>query len=203
MKQQILIIHGGTTFNNYKEYFSYLKNKKIDLKKLRHRNKWTETLSEKLGKKFEVFLPKMPNPANARYKEWRIWFEKIIDLLNSDLILIGHSLGGIFLAKYLSENIISKKIKATILIAAPFDDANSEESLTDFVLPSSLSKFSAQGGKIYLLQSKDDKVVPFNQVKKYKKALPKAITKIFTNREHFNQKTFPEIIKLIKFINIC
>lgn len=198
MNQQVIVIHGGTTFDTYKDYIFYLKSKKISLDKLKAKRGWKDTLGDKLGKNFEVLLPRMPNGTNARYKEWKIWFERITPFFKKDTILIGHSLGGIFLAKYLSENTISKTIKAVILVAAPYDDTDSEESLTDFILPSSLKKFSEQVGLIYLFQSKDDPVVPFKQYKKYKKALPDAKPVILDNREHFNQDTFPEIIELIK-----
>lgn len=198
MKQQIVVIHGGTTFDNYEDYILYLKNKEISLDKLKFRKDWKDSLGEELGENFEILSPRMPNGTNARYEEWKIWFDRIIPLLNNDSIFIGHSMGGIFLAKYLSENDISRKIKATILVAAPFDDEDSEESLGDFKLPLSLSKFTKQGGTIYLVQSKDDPVVPFAQLAKYKQALPEAKTLILNNGGHFKQETFPEIIELIK-----
>jgi len=145
MTQQILVIHGGTSFDVYEDYIAYLKNKEISLEKIRSSKDWKDSLSPQLGQNFDVFTPKMPNGMNARYLEWRLWLEKIIPLLDNNIILIGHSLGGIFLAKYLSENLFSKTIKATILVAAPFDNANSEESLVDFALPKSLGKFANQG----------------------------------------------------------
>ena len=197
MKQQILFINGGNTFDNKKNYLTWLKNMKMNIEKTKAKLSWRDTLHKKLGSKFEVYKPMMPNSINASYTEWSIWFSKIIEQLNDNLILIGHSLGGIFLAKYLSENDVNKKIKATILISAPFDGAGGE-SLGNFVLSKSFKKFEKQAGKIYLIQSKDDKVVAFNQVKKYKKELPKAIIKSFTDRGHFSQESFPEIVKLIK-----
>lgn len=196
--QQIVVIHGGETFDTYKDYILYLNRREISLDKLRAQRDWKDTLAEMLGEDFDVLSPRMPNGTNARYKEWKIWFERVIPLLNKNVIFIGHSLGGIFLAKYLSKNTISKTIKATILVAAPFDDANSEESLADFKLSSSLAKFSKQSGIIYLIHSKDDPIVPFEQFEKYKKALPNSKTIILDNREHFNQEAFPEIIKLIR-----
>ncbi|MCJ7804896.1 alpha/beta hydrolase [Patescibacteria group bacterium] len=200
MKQQVVIIHGGTPFDTYEDYLSYLKNQEISLDSLRLRKGWKEALSRELGQNFDVLMPQMPSRTNARYEEWKIWFEKIIPFFNKNIIFIGQSLGGIFLAKYLSENNISKKIKATILVSAPFDDENekSGKSLADFKLSSSLERFAKNGGKIYLIQSKDDPEVLFEQLEKYKKALPSAKTMIFENRGHFNQESFPEIIELIK-----
>jgi uncharacterized protein len=144
----------------------------------------------------------MPNKMNAKYSEWKIYFEKYIPLFSDTMILVGHSLGGIFIAKYLSENNVSKKIKAAILVAPPFEDRGMQESLGDFILPESLDKFSGQTGRMYLLFSKDDPVVPFSQLEKYKKALSGADTeiKIFENRQHFSQESFPELIDLLKKI---
>ena len=198
MNQQIIFIHGGTTFDTYEEYISFLKTKEISIDKLKPRKEWRDSLADDLGMNFEVLFPKMPNGTNASYQEWKIWFERIIPLLGENVILIGHSLGGIFLAKYLSENSFPKKIKTTILVAPPYDDANGGESLKDFKLPTSLSRFAKQGGIIYLIQSKDDPVVPFEQLAKYKKALPNAKILTFEDRGHFKQETFPEIVELIK-----
>lgn len=203
MKKQIVVIHGGTSFATYEEYISYLENKEIDIEKLRPRKKWTDSLPVELGDGYDVLLPRMPNGTNARYEEWKIWFENIAKVFDDEVALIGHSLGGIFLAKYLSENIFPKKVVATILVAAPFDDAErieGAESLACFALPPSLAKFAKQCDSIYLLHSQDDPVVPFTHLEKYKNALPNAKAIVFKDREHFNQETFPEIVDIIKSI---
>jgi hypothetical protein len=198
MKQQILVIHGGNIFEKYEDYLDSLKNFEIDLDKFR-KDGWKDNLQKDLGKNYDVVFPQMPNKFNANYDEWKIWFEKILELMEDNLILVGHSLGGIFLAKYLSENKVNKNIKATILVAAVFDGRN--ESLTNFKLPKLLLSFSKQCKNIFLIQSKDDVFVPFNQVEKYKNALPKAKVVMFEDRGHFNQEKFPEMVELIKKIN--
>ncbi len=204
MKKQVIVIHGGTSFETYKDYISYLKSREISIERLRPRKDWKSTLAPALGSDYDVLMPRMPNSTNARYAEWRLWFNRISEVFNDkDLILIGHSLGGIFLAKYLTENIFPKKIKSTILIAAPYDNSDNldkRESLKDFNLPPTLEKLANQGGEIYLIHSKDDEVVPFEQLAKYKQALPSAKALVFEDRGHFNQETFPEIIEIIKSI---
>lgn len=51
---------------------------------------------------FKVIKPEMPNKDMARYSAWKLWFEKHLPFLDSEkLIVIGHSLGAIFLIKYL------------------------------------------------------------------------------------------------------
>jgi predicted alpha/beta hydrolase family esterase len=197
-KQQVLIIGGGTSFETYNDYLSNLKNRELTLDSLRPSGDWKDILPKKLGVKYDVFVPKMPNKANAVYNEWNIWFERIIQLLDNNLILIGHSLGGIYLAKYLSENKITRKVKATFLVAAPFKSDYFRESLASFTLKNPLSNLAKQGGIIYIIHSKDDPVVPFEQSIKYEEALPQANKLVFNNKGHFNQETFPEIVKLIK-----
>lgn len=196
MKQQILVIHGGDTFQIYDEYIESLKSKELSLKRLKSKS-WKDNLEKDLGDKYEVITPKMPNAQNARYEEWKIWFEKILPLLNEELILLGHSLGGIFLAKYLSEHLIAKKIKSIFLIAAPFDET-SDPNLKEFTFSGDLQQFAKMSCKIVIYHSKDDPVVPFNELSKYKKALPLAELKIFNDKQHFNQGKFPEIVEDIQ-----
>lgn len=197
MKKQILVIHGGHSFDSYEKYFEFLKNYEVNFEKLLQTG-WKDKLGENLGEDFEAILAKMPNPMNANYGEWKIYFEKLFPFLRDNIILIGHSLGGVFLAKYLSENNFPKKILATILVAAPFDAKSAEYSLVTFALPPNLERFKEQGGKIFLYHSKDDSVVPFSDFEKYKQAVPEAEPMIFEDKGHFNQEEFPEIIKLIK-----
>ena len=198
MTKQVVIIHGGTTFTTYRDYIKYLETRELSLDRIRPALDWKATIGTDLGKNYDVIAPKMPNNTNAKYKEWKIWFERITHLLGDEVILVGHSLGGVFLAKFLSESNLPAKIKAVFLVAAPFDDSDIEdEDLTEFKLPKSLANISSQASKIYLLHSKDDPVVPFSHLEKYSQALPGAKKVIFKNNGHFRQPTFPEIAKLI------
>jgi predicted alpha/beta hydrolase family esterase len=198
MKQQVLVIHGGTSFNTHDEYIDFIESRELTLEKLRQPLSWRETLATALGDDYEVLQPKMPNSTNAKYHEWKIWLERCLKLLDEDPILIGQSLGGIFLAKYLSENKLPKSIAATILVAAPFDTTSTVELLQDFTLPDSLIKFEEQSKAIYIMHSGDDPVVPFAETNKYQEALPKAIIISLKDREHIHQESFPELVDIIK-----
>ncbi len=194
--KQIIVIHGGTTFDTYEEYMVYLNFCELTLEKM-NRKDWKDSLASNLSD-FEVIYPKMPNAKNARYLEWKIWFEKLFHLLNDDMILIGHSLGGIFLAKYLSENKFPKNIESLHLVAAPYDTEVCKESLADFALSQTVEALIKQTKHIFLYQSKDDTAVPFADVEKYKRDLPTAILSVFENRGHFTQAKFPELLENIK-----
>lgn len=47
--------------------------------------------------------PQMPDPDNPHYLSWKGCIEKELKALADDSILVGHSLGGSVLVKYLSE----------------------------------------------------------------------------------------------------
>ncbi|MGE5297828.1 MAG: alpha/beta hydrolase [Acidobacteriaceae bacterium] len=201
MKQQVIVIHGGDTFDNYQDYLKFISEWEIDFESYRkNKQGWKQNLSKDLGKNFEVIAPKMPNKFNAKYKEWKIWFDKFVPYFKKDVLLIGHSLGGIFLAKYLSENKLPKQAKALFLVAAPFDEDNkkAEDSLADFRLPKSFKKLSEQVDKIFIYHSKDDPIVPFIDSGKYSKLLPKASLRVSKDRGHFIQEKFSELVKDIK-----
>lgn len=200
MKKQIVAIHGGRTFPSYQEYLHSLKTRQVTPDKFKLQKDWRYGLQQNLGDDFEVFCPKMPNGNNVVYEEWKIWFLRLAEFLDDDVVLVGHSMGGIFLAKYLSENIFAKKIKAVILLAAPFDEGGLQESLGQVILPDSLETFSSQAQKIYLIFSKDDPIVPFENAQKYQQALLGSEIIAFEDRQHFNQELFPEIVELIKKI---
>lgn len=195
MKKQIIFIHGGNSFESYEDYFDNLKNNNPSIDWFIYRKKWIDNLYKKLSGVFEIFAPHMPNKQNAKYEEWKIWFEKMMPFIEDEVIFIGHSLGGIFLAKYLSENIYSKKIKAIILVAPPHTDT---PGIGSFKLEKSLDRITEQCSEIHLFQSTDDLVVPAGEAQLYKRDLPEIKLHIFEDRGHFNQESFPEIIKLIK-----
>lgn len=197
-KTQILIIHGGETFRNQKDYLQYLKTRKISLEK---RVNWAgDYLEKELGKEFQIIRPRMPLQENAKYEDWKIYFERYFPYLKDNIILIGNSLGGIFLAKYLSEHKFPKKILATYLVCAPFDDSVKEEPLVGgFKLKSDLSLLEKNSQNLNLLFSKDDDVVPVSHAEKYREKLPQANIVIYKSKNgHFNVPKFPEIIMMIK-----
>jgi len=197
-KTQIFIIHGGMTFKNNKDYLHYLKTRKISIEgKIRWSNDY---LDKKLGRYCEIIRPLMPLHINAKYEEWKIHFERYFPYLRNNIILIGLSLGGTFLAKYLSENKLPKKILSLYLIGSAFDDTLPEEDLVGgFKLKSDLSMIEKNSRNLNLLFSKDDDVVPVSHAEKFRKILKNANIIIYESKNgHFKISEFPEIIEMIK-----
>lgn len=195
---QVVIIHGGNSFTTYDEFISWMKSFEIqEIDYFKRRVDWKPWLEESLGSTFQVLYPLMPNKQNAKYAEWKTWFERLVPFLQDEVILVGHSLGGSFLTRYLSEVKLPCRVKATLIIAAPFD-TNGHRVMHEFALPDSLSLFEEQAGSIFLYHSEDDPSVPFEEHDKFLKALPKATSYTFKDRKHFNQETFPELSEQIK-----
>lgn len=195
MPQQIFIVHGGEAHKTYEDYLNFLKNYKVNLEKVKFGG-WKDHLQEVLGNEYEVIFPQMENYHNAKYAEWKIYFERFLPFLKDGIILIGNSLGSTFLAKYLSENDFPIKIKSVFLLAGPYDS----EYLGDFTLPKSLEKLEKQAGKIFLYHSEDDPVVPFATLEEYANKLPSAEKIIFKDKGHFALKEFPEFVEKLKSI---
>lgn len=199
-KTQIFLVHGGETFKNQKDYLNYLKNRTVSIEK---RPKWAlEYLDKELGKKFEIIRPRMPLQENAKYEEWKMYFERFIPLLKNNVILIGNSLGGIFLAKYLSENKFPKKILAVYLTCAPFDDTCPNDDLVGgFKLKSNLSLIEKNCKNVTLMFSADDDVVPVAHAEKYRSKLKNSKIIIYKSKNgHFKVSKFPEIVKMINML---
>jgi predicted alpha/beta hydrolase family esterase len=197
MKKQVLIIHGGTTFENKAEYYKYLENQTIDIERIAPGYDWKMTIQDDLGEDYAVLCPKMPNSTYAIYQEWKIWFENLLTILDEDLILVGHSLGGIFLAKYLSEHLIDNKISKLILVAAPFTET-ADEPLASFKLGKNLNNLDKQVSSIFIIHSKDDPVVPFSDSLLYAENLKNAEHISFKDKKHFNSEKFTDLAKIIK-----
>ncbi|NCN11989.1 hypothetical protein GW937_01555 [Candidatus Kaiserbacteria bacterium] len=202
-KQQIFYIHGGSAYSNYSDFLAYLRNKELrDLPGVEPIKKWTGMFHEDLGESFEVFMPSMPNSQNAKYEEWKIWFERYFKYLQDEVILVGWSLGGYFLVKYLLENKTPFTITALLLLAAPFenDDFGGEDG-GDFAFDTQrIATLAEKTAKIYILHSKDDPIVPYVHAERYKEMLSQAELVTFTDRNHFLVGQFPELLQIIRQI---
>ena len=188
------MVHGGDVFDDNQGYLNFIRDYKIESIDYFSRTKWKNRLQDDLGQEYLVIQPTMPNKYNAQYIAWKMWFEKIFPFLHDGLILIGSSLGGTFLAKYLSENKMPVSIAKLFLLAAPFDMGEIGYDRGDFIPPEDYSLLVDQCKEVYLYQSKDDRVVPYSEVEKFQEVLPGAVARIFEDKGHLNVKEFPELV---------
>jgi len=193
--KQIVLIHGGSSFDNYERYLNSLKNGSINYERLLWAQKWREWLAQEIVDA-DVLLPDFPNKQNAQYEEWKIYFEKLLPLLGDDAQLVGYSLGAMFLARYLHESPLDSPVRRLVLVSPCYDDESVEDLGSFRVMSATGLEKSAR--EIHLFHSKDDPVVPFTELAKFQRDLPTATVHIFEDRNHFFQPTFPELKELLE-----
>lgn len=193
--KQVLIINGGNSFSSYEAYLNHLTTMSFDYNRLLPKKRWRDWIADQLADS-DVLLPSFPNSQNAVYEEWKIYFEKIIPLLDDDVSLVGHSLGAMFLAKYLQDNPLRDKVKRLVLIAPGYND-DSLEDLGSFEITSA-SNLIESTNEIHLFHSKDDPLVSFGELAKFHADIPTAQTHVFSDRGHFLDETFPELLEILQ-----
>lgn len=201
MKKQVFYIYGGNAFTEYSAFIEYISTKDIwELPSVEQRGKWTGTLAEDLGSEYEVFMPVMPNKQNAKYEEWKIWFERHFEHLRDDVILMGCSLGAMFLTRYFIENTTPFRVKSLVLMATVVSDPDYyDEDCGDFVFSlEDVGVIQSKVEKVVLMHSKDDFLVPYEHVLKLKQQLPEAELITFEDKNHFLVEELPELVELIK-----
>lgn len=192
--KQIVIIHGGDSFSSYDKYLAGLKTATLDYSRIKPSKRWKDTVIESFPD-FDILTPTMPNSANAQFEEWKIWFEKLIPFFEDDVRLIGHSLGAMFLAKYLHLSPLTHPVKQLILLAGGYNDPTHDYGSFTIDSTTGLEKSANQ---IHLFHSKDDFVVPFDELSKYRADLPSAHVHVFEDRNHFLDANFPELLEILK-----
>lgn len=202
MKKQVFYIHGGDSFSKYENFLNDLRVTTIrNLPNVEKKPIWVDSLREDLREEYEVFMPTMPNKQNAKYEEWKIWFERHFEFLHDEVILLGWSLGGMFLAKYLSEVNPPIKIKAVYILGAPSGEYRGDNGVDcgDFLFDmSKLSNLTKITEKVNIWHSKDDFVVPYKEFNSYKKYIKEANFVDFEDKNHFLVEKLPELIESLK-----
>ncbi len=196
-KSQIVFIHGGNSFDTTEEFYEYLQNREFDLYEP-PRVRWRDTLSKNIAQTHEYSFIQMPNAMNADYKAWSIWFSKVIPFLRDEVILIGHSLGGSFLLRYLTENKLPVTITQLHLVAPAVDEIECPGMGSFSTDLDNWNGFKSVITNIFIWHSTDDDVVPIHHSERLKAKIPDAFFATFTDRGHFIQESFPELEAVIK-----
>jgi len=196
-KQQVVHIHGGMPAINPENFREMIESWSYspDVASPRWHHKYLETLGDDFG----CLRPDMPNKNYAEYGIWDTWFRKVIPFLVDDVVLIGHSLGGGFLMKWLSTNKLPVNVSQLHLVAPTNNHHSKEYDLGDFTNGEFPGRFLENNvSEIYFYHSKDDLEVPISESEKYAKELPDAQFHVFDGRGHFLEETFPELFRNIK-----
>lgn len=177
MKRTILFIHSAGSQEGEHEGSNDL---------LRH-------LRAGLGADATLLAPRMPSPDSPTYASWKQALDALIPTLPGEVVLMGHSLGGSVLLKYLSEEAFAPRIAGMVLIAMPYwgmDGWEVDEYLLRKDFPTGLPVI----GPVYLYHSEDDDVVSFEHVRYYAGKLPAATVRTPAGMGHVFAKPCPALV---------
>lgn len=182
MKQQILFIQGGGSGAHNED------------------EKLVASLRKHLGATYEVRHPQMPKENDPDYQVWRPQIGKELAAVTGKVILAGHSVGGSFLLKYLSEEKIETEVAGLFLIATPYwgGDGWRYEGYEAVALPEDFASRLPKKAPIFFYHGRDDEVVPFAHLALYGEKLPQATIRVLDGRGHQLRSDLSEIAADIK-----
>jgi predicted alpha/beta hydrolase family esterase len=165
MRRRVLFIHGGGEG-------AYEEDRKL-----------AAFLQSALGSAYDVRCPQMPDEDRPVYQAWKEWIAKELDAMEGEVILVGHSLGGSILLKYLSEEEVEKRVAGLFLVATPYWGVEDWE-VGEYALREDFASKIPKEMPVFLYHSRDDEVVPFAHAVLYAEKLPRATVREFDGRGH-------------------
>ncbi len=144
------------------------------------------SLRDALGPAYDVRYPAMRNEASPEYADWKPQLAEELAAAGDGVVLVGHSVGGSVLLKYLSEEGAGGRVSGLFLIAAPFWGGGDDEPWTwdDVRLPDDAGARLAGIPRVVFYQSRDDDVVPFAHLARYAALFPQAVIRPSDGRGH-------------------
>jgi predicted alpha/beta hydrolase family esterase len=132
------------------------------------------SLRDALGPSYEVRYPRMPLEETVQYSDWTARIASALPPRGSEVVLVGHSVGGSVLLRYLCERPVEASVTGLFVIAAPFWGADDFWDWDEARLPEDAAEKLATVPRIVMYQSRDDEVVPFSHLALYAARLPRA-----------------------------
>ena len=143
--------------------------------------------------------PIIQDPDSPAYATWKTMLDEQLAAENGegDITLIGHSLGGSMLLKYISEHTISLRIKALLLVAVPLWGSDDWE-VEQFALSDRYAEQLPELPSIHIFHCVDDPVVPYAHAEQYNIQLPHARLHKLDGDDHAFANGLPELAELLK-----
>ncbi len=154
-------------------------------------------IRQSLSETHKLICPVMPHPEKPSYDAWKRQLERQLDIIDDEIILLGHSLGGSVLLKYFSEMPYQKPISGLFIIASPFWGEKNWK-LDEYTLKENFAAHLISIPQIFLYHSSDDPIVPYEHTYRYAKSLPRATVTIVDHYGHNFEPPFPKLIRDIK-----
>lgn len=151
-------------------------------------------LKKELSGEYEIHFPVIEKPSSPTYEKFKKLFAAAFSDLVGPVVLIGHSLGGSTLLKYLSEEQPNITITGLFLVATPYWDS----SMKEFQLKPGFQTSLKNIPEIFLYHSRNDPEVPFNHMELYAALFKKAATRALPGKEHIFSKGLPALVQDLK-----
>ena len=137
--------------------------------------KLADSLRRELGDGFTVEYPRMPREDEPDYDRWRSAIGDALHRIGRATVVVGHSIGGYLLLRYLVTERIDVPIIAICSIAAPFPGGDSDWTYEGFDLPDRFAERLPADAAVLLYACEDDQIVPFAHRDVYAAAIPRAV----------------------------
>src|SRR6185436_12710477 len=157
-----------------------------------------DSLQRSLGVDYEVQCPQMPDEDDASYPAWKAEIDSRLAAMSGAVALVGHSVGGSVLLKYLCAARQTRQIAGLFVIAAPYWGASEFWTWDEAALPADARARLAGDWPLIFYQSRDDEIVPFAHLAMYAAKLPRATIREFDGRGHQFNNDLSEVAADIK-----
>ena len=141
------------------------------------------SLKQALGDGAHVHYPLMRGEDEPSLEPWVRQIAAEVAGRPGPVTLVGHSLGGALLLRYLAQQTPPVPVQALVLLAAPAWDGQ-QWAFDELVLPDDLDDRLATIPRLMLYHCQDDEVVPFAHLALHGRRLPSAATCAFARGGH-------------------
>jgi predicted alpha/beta hydrolase family esterase len=141
------------------------------------------SLERALGPKYDVRFPRMPGEADPSLASWKEKLSSELSRIPTNAVLVGHSIGGSILLRYLSEEKVEKPIAGLFLLAAPSWDED-RWNFDELKLPRDIAERLFLIPRLFFYHCRDDAVVPFAHLALHGARIPQAVTRAIVSGGH-------------------
>lgn len=163
-------------------------------------NNFVAHLSGSLGNDYRLTHPIMPAPENPRYVTWKMALRSVLPISGNKVVLIGHSLGGSVIVKYLSEGLCQVPIAGLFLVGAPYWGLRGW-AMDEFKLQHDFQSKLPPIDNVFIYHSKYDKWVPYSHARSYAKALRGSVLRTMDGNQHEFSHGLPLLVNDIHHLS--
>jgi predicted alpha/beta hydrolase family esterase len=131
---------------------------------------------------------------------WKMALQSTLPVGGHKVALIGHSLGGSVIVKYLSEGLCQMPIAGLFLVGAPYWGTRGW-TMDEFMFERGFQSKLPDIDKIFIYHSRYDKWVPYSHAQSYAKTLPGSILRNVSGSEHEFSAGLPVLVDDIQSLS--